>query len=272
MPYSLDHFAKTKRWVGRLALASLLVLFACDARRATRGDGGTVGPADSAPPLGDLGLCGCDPRIQRARCAGKVAETCVAGRWQRTDTCTVPQVCWMGQCLTYTVGCPDEIRYDGTVLPSLRSDPEPVSDCISGGDLGRDVYYSEKRAVTEPRGLITGRWGECPDWSARVEALNLSGAFGVNVNDRAVSGDDTTLWQVPPQMVGLFYRQIQRFLRVATLWRQGQIVGFAQLSDVRFVEELAVGAECPPPSKLPPAQGPPPSHCITHSDECSPCP
>ena len=246
-----------------MALIAGLVLFgACDGRRVTASDDGSLAQS-----------CPCDPKAAAHRCAGNAVETCVAGSWQLTQACSALQVCAVGQCLDLGgTGCPDEARYDGNQTVRERYAPVRVSDCISVGGLGREVRYHENQSEVRQRALLFVDLRGCDTpYSDFTQPGGFSAIFGVDITSSAStasSGEEPSIL-VPPNQHAAVYRQTTRVERVAVLSRQGRYVGLAVLTDWIFRPDVAVGPNCIPESNLPPAVQLP--GCQHQSDGCLPC-
>ena len=159
-----------------------------------------------------------------------------------------------------------DLSYDGNEHLVERYAPQPVTDCIPGGKIGREVSYHETSA--ESRSLSMGfnyhaELGQNFGLPSNPFALglNLSMGFGRNVNE-SISSDqsDTTniAAQVLPGHFATCYRQTTKIHRIAQIqgWNScGESVnlGEAVLTDWAFSFDVAVGAHCIPPSSLPPA-------------------
>lgn len=167
-----------------------------------------------------------------------------------------------------------DLVYDGVSVLAERFAPQMVSDCMPGGDIGRDVNYheatSESRARTmsfnwnvsaggsvNPGAFLPGSWNN--PWAL---GINFSVGFGVNVNEHASSDQSHSLsinGHLLPGEYGAFYRQTSKVYRIGQLMgftACGQAVklGEAILTDWMWTPDLATGYNCPPPTQLQPAQ------------------
>jgi hypothetical protein len=241
----------------RLSLVVLLLAAGCNHQPSSS--------ADAALP------CACSATAL-ARCVGDDVEACVDGQWQVSESCTGDRRCMFGTCRPGALaGCPDEARYDGVERPRERYAPVGATTCIPGGDIGRDVSYSETVSEERKRELRLVGVSGCADVEAGLPPGGLSAAFGVDDEATVTSSHSLDLrisGHLGPDEFGMFYRQTTRLERVATLWRQGQFVGLTVLTDWRFNAELAKGATCPPPTTMTPATWP---ACSSADDGCAPC-
>jgi hypothetical protein len=161
-----------------------------------------------------------------------------------------------------------DISYDGTSKLAERFPPQLVSDCIPGGDIGRDVSYHESTSESRARSLSFS-WNASLGVSvAPIPAnpfmlgINFSVGFGMNVHEQVSSDKSKSLalnGHILPGQYGAFYRQTTKVLRIAKLTGytecgQSYALGDAILTDWLFTPDLATGPTCTPPSKLPPAQ------------------
>jgi hypothetical protein len=166
------------------------------------------------------------------------------------------------------VGHMADLIYDGGSKLAERFPPQQVSDCIPGGDIGRNVTYSEDKAESRSRsmgfsynasvGINIAPFPANP-W---LLGINFSAGFGVEVGASVSSNHSSGLnisGQILPGQYGAFYRQTTKVYRVGKIVGRnkcGQTVdlGEAILTDWLFTPDLATGPTCVPPSKLPPAQ------------------
>jgi len=159
--------------------------------------------------------------------------------------------------------------YTGKVRVRERFSPRPVSGCIPGGDIGRDITYSEDNSETKTRsmsfnynGSAGGNMTAPPnpftlgiDWSARF-------GFDVSASVSSSTGKHTSASypMVLPGEYGMFWRQTVKLEHSAPIYLTtacGRMIqlGYALVTDWRWEAELAIGSSCPPsPSKLPKAQ------------------
>lgn len=157
--------------------------------------------------------------------------------------------------------------YEGTQEVAERYPPTMVSDCMSGGDIGRQVSYSENKSETRARSMsfqYNANMGVNMGLPSNPFALgvNFSAGFGVDTNASASSSKSSGMdlsGQILPGMYGVFYRQTTKLYRTGRLLghtKCGEEVdlGEATLTDWLFTPDLATGSVCVPPSNLPPAQ------------------
>lgn len=160
-----------------------------------------------------------------------------------------------------------DMHYDNVQRIAERFPAVQVTDCIPGGDIGRDVSYHESNSESRSRAMgfnYNAQVGMQMGLPSNPFALgvNFSAGFGVNVNETISTDKSTSLnlsGHLLPGMYGAFYRQTTRVERVARLvgWTAcGESVdlGEAILTDWIFTPDLASGPSCVPPSNLPPAQ------------------
>lgn len=159
------------------------------------------------------------------------------------------------------------VLYDGSMLIAEREAPVRVSDCIPGGDIGRQVNYSEdthesrRRTMGFNYNVSLGVSLGLPAVADKL-GINFSVGFGMDVDATVVSGQSMGVsvgGRIMPGQYGVFYRQTTRVVRVGRLVAHDKCggttdLGQAILTDWLFTPELATGSVCAPPSKLPPAQ------------------
>ena len=159
------------------------------------------------------------------------------------------------------------LHYDNNQFIAERYAPQKVSECIPGGNIGRQVSYREDKSETKARDL---------GWSYNASAattlglpsnpfalaLNPSATFGIDyrasVSSQSSKGLDISS-QVLPGFFGVFYRQTTKVHRIAKIsgnTKCGEEIdlGEAILTDWIFAPDLAMGPSCPPPSNLPPPE------------------
>jgi hypothetical protein len=162
-----------------------------------------------------------------------------------------------------------DMNYDGSMdVIAERYAPQMVSDCIPGGDIGRDVNYHEASSESRARSMgfswnagLGGQVAPIPG-NPFAMGINFSIGFGVNVNEHVSSDKSKSLsinGHILPGEYGAFYRQTTKKYRVArlvgyTACGQSYELGKAILTDWMFTPDLATGPGCPPPSKLQPAE------------------
>jgi hypothetical protein len=167
-----------------------------------------------------------------------------------------------------------DLVYDGVSVLAERFAAQLVSECMPGGDIGRDVNYHESSSESRARSM-SFNWNAGGGASVNPGAflpgvyqnpwalgINFSVGFGVNVNEHASSDKSTSLsinGHILPGEYGAFYRQTSKVYRI------GQLVGYtacgqevklgeAILTDWMWTPDLAVASSCPPPTKLMPPQ------------------
>lgn len=154
-----------------------------------------------------------------------------------------------------------EVDYDGSHRVVRSFDPVPVSSCIPGGDIGRDVSYAELTSETRARVLkVKG------DISASINAFvaRIDAAFGFEVTSEVSSSEAQNLTIsgfIIPGEFAVFYRQTLQLERTATLRQHGACGNVTPLGDVVVTDwvwspDLAKGQACPPlpASNLPPGE------------------
>jgi hypothetical protein len=159
------------------------------------------------------------------------------------------------------VYAPVEVDYDGKATPVRSYDPVLVTGCIPGGDIGRDVTYSEMTSETRTRsfaysGSISG------GFDIKVARLNAEFGFEVNSQVSSASSKDLKITgQILPKQFAVFYRQTIQLERKARLRGHGpcgntQDLGEVVVTDWIWSPDLAKNMKCPPMpvSNLPPGQ------------------
>lgn len=159
------------------------------------------------------------------------------------------------------------LHYDGTQKLAERLQPQMVSECIPGGDIGRYVTYREDKAETRQRGMAfqynanAGLTLGLPS-NPFALALNLSAGFGVDVNASVSSSKSRALdmnGQILPGDYGVFYRQTTKVYRIGKLVGHTKCGGTVNLGDAILTDwiwspDLATGSSCPPKPNLPKPQ------------------
>jgi len=156
---------------------------------------------------------------------------------------------------------PIEVRYDGNSVPVRSYDPVPVSGCIPGGDIGREVTYTETTSESRSRSFT---------FSAKVSGgvdimvVKLNAEFGIEVNSTVTSAKSKDLQikgTILPKQFGAFYRQTIQLEKVGQLRGHGpcgttQDLGQVVVTDWIWSPDLAKGSKCPPlpTSNLPPGK------------------
>lgn len=170
--------------------------------------------------------------------------------------------------INLTVHRKADMHYDGQTRIAERFAPVMVSDCMPGGDIGRDVNYHESTSESRARSLgfnwnagVGGNIAPIPS-NPFALGINFSLGFGVNVQEHVSSDKSKSLsisGHILPGEYGAFYRQTTKIHRIAKLvsWTAcGQSIplGDVVLTDWMFTPDLASGSSCPPQTKLQPAQ------------------
>ena len=160
------------------------------------------------------------------------------------------------------------MTYDGIVKIRERFHPKPVTDCIPGGDIGRQVTYSEDKGETKARSMsfnynanLAVNISPIPS-NPFALGINFSAGFGVDVN--ASTSSSTSIGkslsgQILPSEYGMFYRQTTKVERVGTIMIRNHCgaeasPGKAILTDWLWTPDLATGPTCPPKTMLPKAE------------------
>jgi hypothetical protein len=130
-------------------------------------------------------------------------------------------------------------------------DPVPVSGCISGGDIGAEVTYSESTSETKKRSYkLVSKVGATLD----IVVARLSAEFGTEIEGSVSSTQAKDLnitVKILPKQFGVFYRQTTQIETSATLTLHDgcgntQDAGTAILTDWRWSPDLAKSTKCPP--------------------------
>jgi hypothetical protein len=160
-----------------------------------------------------------------------------------------------------TVWAPIEVDYEGGVTEVESFDPVPVTGCLPGGDIGRDVTYSEMTAETRSRSFkVKSEVGGAVD----IKVARLNASFGVEVEGQVTSASSKDLkisGFILPNQFAVFYRQTIQIERSAKLRAHGACGNTTSLGDVVVTDwiwapDLAKGSSCPPlpPSNLAPGK------------------
>jgi len=156
---------------------------------------------------------------------------------------------------------PVELEITQAPTPVRSYDPVPVTGCIPGGDIGRDVTYSEMTSETRLRSFkIMGKVSAGID----IKVFKISAEFGFEVNSEVSSSKSTDLkitGTILPGQFGAFWRQTIQLERRAKLTGHGpcgstQDLGEVVVTDWVWSPDLAKNMKCPPlpPSNLPPGE------------------
>lgn len=148
-----------------------------------------------------------------------------------------------------------------------RYQPVMVTDCMHGGDIGRQVTYAEDKSETRSRGMsfnyntqLGANFAPIPS-NPFALGINFSVGFGVDVNAQVSTTKSKSLnisGQILPGEYGVFYRQTTRVHRIGKIvirnyCGEEKEAGDATLTDWLFTPDLATGTSCPPKTKLAPA-------------------
>ena len=165
-----------------------------------------------------------------------------------------------------------------------RANAESVTACFPGGDIGRDLSYSEGESKTLTRS-VSVRWDLNSGQSLGLQAGVQVGtgvasplSFGVNASvsynaqwsqtfgtDASESVSSETHSNVNlnahviPTFFGQCYRQVERLERTVDVVYHNVCgvsapIGKATLTDWNFGFDVATGPACPPETNLPPPQ------------------
>lgn len=162
--------------------------------------------------------------------------------------------------------------YDQNMRLMERSDPVPVSGCFSGGDVGRDLSYSEGSSVTQSRslsfrwdrnvantlGITAGVGGLLPVQISANASTTFSETFGIDINETVSSETHVGVnfsARIIPGYFGTCYRQVDRIQREVSVTynnacgRSG-VIGQTILTDWNFGFDIATGPSCDASSAL----------------------
>jgi len=159
------------------------------------------------------------------------------------------------------------MSYDNSLKIAERYKPVMVTDCINGGDIGRQVTYAEDKSESRSRGMsfnyntqLGVNFAPIPS-NPFMLGINFSVGFGVDVNAQMTTTKSKSLnisGQILPGEWGAFYRQTTRVHRVGKLIIRNKCgveksAGEAILTDWLYTPDLATGYTCPPKTHLPAA-------------------
>jgi hypothetical protein len=162
--------------------------------------------------------------------------------------------------------------YDQNVVLMERSDAVPVSGCFSGGDIGRDLSYSEGSSLTQSRslsfrwdrnvantlGITAGIGGLLPVQISANASTTFSETFGIDINETVSSESHVGInfsARIIPGFFGTCYRQVDRVQREVNVTynnacgRSG-VIGQTLMTDWNFGFDIATGPGCDAPSDL----------------------
>lgn len=162
--------------------------------------------------------------------------------------------------------------YDQNVRLMERSSPVPVCGCNSGGDIGRDLTYSDGSSVTKSRsfsfrwdrnvantlGVNAGLGGLLPVQMGVNVSSTFSETFGVDENETISSETHVGVnfaARIIPGYFGTCYRQVDRIEReVDVIYNNAcgnsGIIGTTILTDWNFGFDIATGPTCNAKSDL----------------------
>jgi len=146
---------------------------------------------------------------------------------------------------------PIEVDYTGLFKTVQSFDPVPVSGCIPGGDIGRDVTYSESTSETRTR---TFTFSAKLSGGFDIKVVRLNAEFGMDVQAQVSSSSSKDLQisgKILPREFGVFYRQTLQLERRAKLVSHDgcgntQGLGEVIVTDWVWSPDLAKGQMCPP--------------------------
>ena len=160
-----------------------------------------------------------------------------------------------------------KMTYDNKIKIAERYQPTMVTDCMNGGDIGRQVTYAEDKSESRSRGMSFNyntqlglNFAPIPS-NPFMLGINFSVGFGVNVNASMTTTNSKSLnisGQILPGEWGAFYRQTTRIHRVGKIIIRNKcgvekMAGDAILSDWLYTPDLATSTSCPPKTHLPAA-------------------
>lgn len=191
----------------------------------------------------------------------------------------------LGRVIKWNIHNQAEVAvFNGTQQIVERYEAEQVCGCFPGGDIGRDLTYSENTTKSYNRsvgvnwnvsagqmfGLSTGiqlGTGMASPISFGVHLnidynANWSQAFGtdsrVDVSSSEQTGISLTA-HIIPSFYGTCYRQVERIERTVPVIYHNACgaaaeIGDAVLTDWNFGFDVATGTACPPATNLPAAE------------------
>ncbi len=162
--------------------------------------------------------------------------------------------------------------YDQNIKLMERSDAVPVSGCFSGGDVGRDLSYSEGSSLNQSRslsfrwdrnvantlGVTAGIGGLLPVQISANASTTFSETFGIDINETVSSESHVGVnfsARIIPGYFGTCYRQVDRVQREVNVTynnacgRSG-VIGQTLLTDWNFGFDIATGPNCDASSAL----------------------
>ncbi len=153
-----------------------------------------------------------------------------------------------------------EVDYKGGYKVVQSFDPVPVSGCIPGGDIGRDVTYSEATSETRSRSI---KYIAKASGGFDIKVVRLNAEFGMEVEGSVSSSKSKDLkisGKILPKQFAAFYRQTLQVERNADLRAHGpcgstQDLGKVIVTDWVWSPDLAKSMKCPPLPKSNLAKG-----------------
>ena len=154
-----------------------------------------------------------------------------------------------------------EVDYKGGYKVVQSFDPTPVSGCINGGDIGRDVTYSEMTSETRSRSV---KYTAKASAGIDIKVVRLNAEFGMEVEGAVSSSKSKDLkisGMILPRQWAAFYRQTLQIERNASLKAHGpcgstQDLGQVIVTDWVWSPDLAKKTgTCPPLPKSNLAKG-----------------
>ncbi len=160
-----------------------------------------------------------------------------------------------------------QMSYDNKIKIAERYQPVMTTDCMNGGDIGRQVTYAEDKSESRSRGMsfsyntsLGMNFAPIPS-NPFALGINFSVGFGVDINAQMTTTKSKSLnisGQILPGEWGSFYRQTTRIHRTGKIIIRNKcgvekVAGDAILTDWLYTPDLATGYTCPPKTHLPPA-------------------
>lgn len=173
--------------------------------------------------------------------------------------------------ITYEVWNLYEITdYNGETRMVERFAPQQTSGCFSGGDIGRDLNYTEGQSESRSRSL-SFRWDVNVAQSLGINLGKISSpiqvngnvtwsqTFGIDVSESLSSEVHQSLnlsAHILPTYFGTCYRQTEKLERdVDVIYHNAcgatGVVGQTVLTDWSWGFDIATGPDCPPETNLP---------------------
>ena len=173
--------------------------------------------------------------------------------------------------VTYEVWNQYELTdYNGETAMVARFTPQQVSGCFSGGDIGRDLAYTEGQSESRSR-TLSFRWDVNVAQSLGINLGRISSpiqvngnvtwsqTFGIDVSETLSSEVHQSLnlsAHILPTYFGTCYRQTEKLEReVDVIYHNAcgatGVVGQTVLTDWGWGFDIATGPDCPPKTNLP---------------------